>query len=82
LPLAALAVSTFVAEAHDMGLPVSFQSMLAIPTSWATVFAAVPILLYNGKRGGGSPRFNKWFFYIFYPAHIYALYILAWFLQC
>ncbi|MDR1537276.1 MAG: conjugal transfer protein TraX [Clostridiales bacterium] len=41
---------------------------------WMMVFAAVPILMYNGERGRG----NKYFFYIFYPAHIYFLYILAW----
>ncbi|GHU66418.1 membrane protein [Clostridia bacterium] len=44
---------------------------------WMMIFAAIPILLYNGQRGGG----NKYFFYIFYPAHIYAFYIIAWMLQ-
>jgi hypothetical protein len=36
-------------------------------------FAAVFVLLYNGKRGAGL----KDFFYVFYPLHIYVLYILA-----
>jgi hypothetical protein len=40
---------------------------------WLMVFAAIPILLYNGQKGRG----NKYFFYIFYPAHIYLLYIVA-----
>lgn len=35
--------------------------------------AAIPILLYNGKRGHGM----KNFFYIFYPAHIGILYIIS-----
>ncbi|MDR2050071.1 MAG: conjugal transfer protein TraX [Treponema sp.] len=43
---------------------------------WLMVFAVIPILLYNGKRGKGG----KYFFYIFYPAHIYLLYCAAWFL--
>ncbi|MDR1194074.1 MAG: conjugal transfer protein TraX [Peptococcaceae bacterium] len=43
---------------------------------WLMVFASVLLLLYNGQRGKGS----KYFFYIFYPAHIYALYIAAWLL--
>jgi hypothetical protein len=43
---------------------------------WLMVFAVIPILLYNGQRGRGS----KYFFYIFYPAHIYIFYIIAWFL--
>jgi hypothetical protein len=44
---------------------------------WLMIFALVPILLYNGKRGSA----NTWFFYIFYPAHIVIFYIIAWFLQ-
>ncbi|MDR1136045.1 MAG: conjugal transfer protein TraX [Clostridiales Family XIII bacterium] len=40
---------------------------------WLMVFAALGMLLYNGKRGSGG----KYFFYVFYPAHIYILYILA-----
>lgn len=35
--------------------------------------AALPIALYNGQRGYGS----KTFFYVFYPAHIGALYLLS-----
>jgi hypothetical protein len=40
---------------------------------WLMVFAALPMALYNGKKGRGM----KYFFYIFYPAHIYILYIIA-----
>lgn len=35
--------------------------------------AAIPMLMYNGKRGYGM----KNFFYIFYPAHIGILYIIS-----
>jgi hypothetical protein len=42
--------------------------------------AALPIFLYNGRRGRGG-RGSKYFFYIFYPAHIYLFYIIAWFLS-
>jgi hypothetical protein len=41
------------------------------------LFAAIPILMYNGQRGKG----NKYFFYLFYPAHIYVLYIIAWMIK-
>ena len=40
------------------------------------LFAVIPILLYNGQKGGGGGAFDKWFFYIFYPLHIWWLYII------
>jgi hypothetical protein len=44
---------------------------------WLMAFAVIPMFLYNGKRGRGG----KYFFYVFYPAHIYLLYCIAWFLN-
>jgi len=40
---------------------------------WLMVFAAIPMILYNREKGRGM----KNFFYIFYPLHIYLLYIIA-----
>lgn len=37
-------------------------------------FALIPIHLYNGKRGLNI----KWLFYVFYPAHILLLYLVAY----
>lgn len=38
-----------------------------------SLFAIVPIMLYNGKSGY---KFSKYFFYAFYPAHLIVLYII------
>lgn len=45
------------------------------PTQWFMVLALPLILRYNGKRG----RSFKYFFYIFYPAHTFLLFYLAYF---
>ena len=60
-------------------LEVSALSFHADPSGvqWMMVFSLIPIALYNGQNGKG----DKYFFYIFYPAHIYFLYILASFLR-
>lgn len=42
-------------------------------SQWVMVFAAVWLLLYNGKPG----RMPKSFFYVFYPAHLYILIFIA-----
>ncbi len=41
---------------------------------YGTVYLSLPLIYqYNGKRGRGG----RWFFYIFYPAHLLALYIIS-----
>lgn len=55
-------------------------SLLSHPDAFVTniyklgVFLPISLLyLYNGERGGGNGKFDKWVFYIFYPAHLIAL---------
>ncbi|MGL5257057.1 MAG: TraX family protein [Proteocatella sp.] len=43
---------------------------------WMMVFAIIPILLYNGKRGF-SNKLVQWLFYIFYPAHLIILTLIS-----
>ena len=40
---------------------------------WFAVIALVPIYFYNGKGG----KSNKWFFYLYYPAHLGIIYLLG-----
>lgn len=46
---------------------------LGNPTQGWMALAALPIAAYSGARG----RACKGFFYLYYPAHIVALYLLA-----
>ena len=36
----------------------------------------VILRFYNGKKGKRSGRFSKWFFYAFYPAHLFVLWLV------
>ena len=56
-------------------LAISLLSFRADPSNvqWVMVFSIIPLFFYNGEKGRG----DKYFFYIFYPTHIYLLYILA-----
>ncbi|MDO4619365.1 MAG: TraX family protein [Lachnospiraceae bacterium] len=42
---------------------------------WPAVFAFIPLLMYNGKRG----KQNKYFFYAFYPGHLFLLFLISHF---
>ena len=61
-------------------LPLLLASMndFSVFTSrWYILGLVLPvgvIMLYNGERGGGKHRkWSKWFFYVFYPAHLFVL---------
>ena len=38
--------------------------------------ALLVLVLYNGKTSARFPRFNKWFFYVYYPLHLGVLCLL------
>ena len=52
-----------------------FSDFFTQAYEWMEIFAVIPMLCYNGTRGNGS----KQLFYWFYPAHIYLLYALSFF---
>ena len=49
---------------------------LLIVSPWI-LLALPPAMLYNGQRGKGM----KYFFYVFYPAHLLAFAAIAWLLS-
>ncbi|MGV0169083.1 TraX family protein [Furfurilactobacillus sp. WILCCON 0119] len=51
----------------------NFHGLFSTNYAWMMIGAIIPIALYNGQRG----RSDKWFFYVFYPTHIWVLYLLA-----
>lgn len=46
---------------------------------YGVLLALIPLYFYNGEKGRGG-RFNKWFFYVFYPAHMVLLGIIKWYI--
>lgn len=58
-----------------LSLNFNFQNLFTSNIQWMMIFSIIPISLYNGKRGKNS----KYFFYIFYPVHLIALYILSYY---
>ncbi|MDD3842323.1 MAG: TraX family protein, partial [Candidatus Izemoplasmatales bacterium] len=39
---------------------------------WFSLIAFIPLFFYNGKPG----RYNKWFFYLYYPFHIAIIFLI------
>jgi len=53
--------------------------MLAYNSDFLFVFVIPFLNMYNGKRGPNT-SFNKYFFYVFYPAHLWIISTIAYFL--
>lgn len=47
-----------------------------LPSRWIGGLAFIPILMYNGQRGFAKAKWTKYAFYIFYPLHLLALYLI------
>ena len=54
-----------------------FDSFALFSFQYGTLFSLIPISMYNGQRGNvRHKKLNRWFFYIFYPAHMIVLMII------
>lgn len=54
-------------------LPISYTLVPFSKYQWLMIFVIPFFLLYNGKKGKNF----KWFYYIFYPLHIWLLYLIG-----
>lgn len=56
---------------------IAFAVVHALISGLGVIAAAVAVLVfYNGERAEKGRNFSKWFFYIFYPAHLMILYLI------
>lgn len=73
-----LSVLLFLTSFNDYGDISSTLDMLAFNSDFMFIFVLPFIYLYNGERGGYS-KFSKYFFYVFYPAHLWIIMTIAYF---
>ena len=54
-----------------------YDSLASFSFQYGTLFALIPIMLYNGERGTVRyEKLNRWFFYVYYPAHMVVLLVI------
>lgn len=57
--------------------PLNFHDLLYYDYQWMMVLAIPFFFAYNGEPGPRTPL-TKWFFYIFYPVHLWVIYVLSY----
>ena len=75
-----LSILLFLTSFNDYGDILSTLDMLAFNSDFMFIFVLPFIYLYNGERGADS-KFSKYFFYVFYPAHLWIIMTIAYFVS-
>lgn len=58
----------------------NYFNLFKVNFQWMMVFSLPFILMYNGQRGLNN-KFTKYMFYIFYPVHLWIIYIIGYYLK-
>ncbi|MCY6371716.1 TraX family protein [Clostridium ganghwense] len=69
-----LSLPTFITDTNY-----TVYGLFFFDIQWMQVFAFPFFLMYNGKRGLNT-KFTKYLFYIFYPVHLWCIYIIGYYL--
>lgn len=80
--LRALPALMYTVYVFAMGLPffLVFLNTGRMQPQFYMVFAVLPLMLYNGRRGPDTV-FAKYLFYVFYPVHIWILFIVSFIVE-
>ncbi len=69
-------LSEYVLKRVFFNIAVFLLAYMSGNLAWYALFAVLPVLAYNEKKGYSSVRW-KWAFYVFYPAHLFLLSVLC-----
>ncbi|GGG04324.1 MULTISPECIES: TraX family protein [Paenibacillus] len=72
-----LSLILFLMSFVNYGDVLTTIEMLAFNSDFMFIFVIPFLYIYNGKRGSNS-RFAKYFFYVFYPAHLWIITTIAY----